>query len=299
MGKRVTIGWGAETLVVPAQYSFLPGTHLVSRPEDFPEAATVLVMDCASADRLGVLRERLEGAEVLVNLDHHVSNTRFGTINLVDERSSSSAEIVLRLLERMGAPIDPDVATCLYTGLVTDTGRFSYSSVTPRTHAAAGRLIEAGVQVEKVGQAVFESLPYGYLKTLGVVLERCELTEDPPLVVSYLSRDDLESTGVSLDETEGIIDVVRAIREADVAAVLKEQDDGTWKISLRSKGATDVGAIAQQLGGGGHTLAAGCSSTLGLRESIDLLRRTLREGDWSRGFGPVARPAATGREKRP
>jgi phosphoesterase RecJ-like protein len=275
-GKTVFVGWGEEAIEVPAQYAFLPGVELVQRPADLPGERTAFAIDCASADRLGCLRERMEKADVLVNLDHHVSNTSFGTVNLVDVDAPSSSELVLRLLERMGAPIDADVATCLYTGLVTDTGRFSYSNVTPRAHATAAWLIERGVRVDAVSQAVYESLPFGYLKTLGLVLERCELYDDVSLVVSHLTQSDL-SGRLSLDETEGLIDDVRKIREADVAAILKELADGHWKVSLRSKGATDVGAIAQRFGGGGHRLAAGYTSELGLQESVTQLRGILAD----------------------
>lgn len=276
MGLDVVVGWGSEVVEVSSPYTFLPAADAVSPPAAFDGVDAFLAVDCASADRLGCLRGRFESLAVAVNVDHHVSNTRFGTVDVVDPDAPSSSELVLRLLERMGAEIDPDVATCLYTGLVTDTGRFGYASATPRAHAAAARLIELGVRVDHVAQAVFESLPYGYLKTLGIVLERCELWSDPPLVVTWLTQADLRVGGVTLDETDGFIDVVRTTRESDVTAILKELESGQWKVSLRSKGASDVGTIATGFGGGGHTLAAGYTSEVALRETIEQIRAALR-----------------------
>jgi phosphoesterase RecJ-like protein len=279
-GIAVQPSWGADDIVVPTQYSFLPGAELIIPPGAVEPADLFLAVDCASADRLGCLLDSFKAAPRRINVDHHLSNTMFGQVNVVDPTAASSAELVLRLIERVGAEIAPDVATCLYAGLVTDTGRFAYSTVTPRTHAVAGYLISKGVVVDEVSRAIFESLPFGYLKTLGVVLQRCDLTEDPALVVSWVSLEDIRAGGVTLDETEGFIDVVRSIREADIAAVLKQLDDGKWKVSLRSKGRTDVGAVAQLFGGGGHQLAAGYTSEEPLEESISALRRILRE----RGF---------------
>lgn len=276
-GVRVVPSW-PEGIEFPAQYAFLPGQDLLVPPEEFEANDVVLAVDCASADRLDELQHKVEAARAIVNVDHHVSNTRFGTVDVVDDRAASSAELVLRLLLKLGAEITPEVATCLYTGLVTDTGRFSYASVRPGTHVVAAYLIEHGVPVDEISQALFEALPYGYLKILGRVLERCRFLDDPPLVVSYLTQADLAEAGVTLDETEEIINVLRSTRGADAAAVLKELEDGDWKGSLRSKGDTDVSLVARHFDGGGHRLAAGFTSTLGLEETIEAIHRILREG---------------------
>lgn len=280
LGTTVAAGWGSEEIEIPVQYGFLPrAEELLVAPDRFPDRPqVVLTVDCATADRLGCLQERILAARTLVNLDHHVSNTRFGTIDVVDPSSASSAELVLRLLLRLGAEISPDVALCLYTGLFTDTGRFSYASVTPRAHATAAYLIERGVEVDAVAQAVYESLPYGYLKLLGRVLGRCRRLEDPPLVVSWQTQDDLAECGIGLDETEDVINVLRSTREADAAAILKELPDGRWKGSLRSKGKTDVGTVAQALEGGGHRLAAGFEVSGDLEETISRIHGILRDG---------------------
>lgn len=276
-GVEVVPTWGTEELEIPGQYDFLPGTETLVRPDDVPDPDIALAIDCASADRLECVQEKVTGARVLVNIDHHVSNTRFGTVDVVDAEAPSSSELVLRLLERMGAEITPEVATCLYVGLFTDTGRFSYANVSPRAHAAAAALIERGVPVERVAQEVYESLPYGYLKLLGRVLERCRLLDDPPLVISHLTQADLSECGIRMDDTEEVINVLRQARGADTTAVLKELEDGNWKGSLRSKGETDVSSVAQSFGGGGHRLAAGFTSTYALEETMRRIHDGLAE----------------------
>ncbi len=265
-------GWDDDPIALPAQYEFLPGGDLLVPASAFRPADVAVALDCASADRLGRLRERFEKAGALVNLDHHVSNTRFGAVNVVDEQASSSAEIVVQLLARMGAEITPDIATCLYTGVVTDAGRFSYRSVTPRTHATAGFLIQRGVQVDEVSQRLYESFPFAYLKILGRVLERARLEQEPDFVVSYMTQEDLREIGVTMDDTDELINTLRATRDCDVTVLFKELEDGSWKGSFRSKGATDVGSIAQQLGGGGHRLAAGFELSMTLEEAISKVR---------------------------
>lgn len=275
-GVPVMASWDADRVEIPQQYDFLPGSQLLVQIGDLEASDVAVAIDCASSERLGRLLERMSAARVLLNIDHHVSNNGFGAINVVDPTASSSAELVLRLLQRMGAEITRDIATCLYAGLVTDTGRFSYASVTPRTHLAAAVLLERGVAVDAVSQALYERVPFGYLRTLGRVLERSRLLDGPPVVMTHLTQGDLRDGDIVMDDTEDLIDVVRSTRETDVAAIFKEMPDGTWKGSLRSKGATDVGVVAQALGGGGHRLAAGFSLTGTLDEVVERVHGELR-----------------------
>ena len=275
-GIRVQASWDGDPVELPAQYAFLPGADLLTPAKQLRPADVGLALDCASADRMGVLRERIEKAGAVINIDHHVSNTKFGALNIVDTTATSTAELVLQLLVRMGADITPDIATCLYTGLVTDSGRFGYEAVTPRTHATAAFLLQRGVDVADLSQKLYESYTFPYLKVLGRALDHAQLLDDPKMVISYLTDADMKEFGVSWDDTDDVIDTVRMIREADVACLLKERENGKWKGSLRSKGATDVGKVAQQLGGGGHRLAAGFDSELGLEDTISAVKRELK-----------------------
>lgn len=276
-GIALQAGWDEAPIALPAQYDFLPGAHLLTGADAFRPADVAVAVDCASADRLGRLRDRMEKADSLINVDHHVSNTRFGAVNVVDEDAASSAEIVVQLLSRLGAEITKDIATCLYVGLVTDTGQFAYRSVSPRTHAVAGFLLQRGVEVDAISQRLYESYPFAFLKVVGRVLERATLERDPSLVLSHLTQKDLADASATMDDTDDVIDVLRSTRDADVTLLFKELDDGTWKGSLRSKGATDVGAVAQALGGGGHRLAAGFELAMPLTEAVETVRAALRD----------------------
>jgi phosphoesterase RecJ-like protein len=272
-GKVVQATWDGDGARLPAQFDFLPGAEVLTPPNQFRPPDVALVLDCASADRMGNLRPRVEKSGAVINVDHHVSNTKFAALNVIDTASASTAELVLQLLVRMGAEITAEIATSLYTGLVTDTGRFGYENVAARTHAAAAFLLQRGVDVPAVSQRVYESFSFPYLKILGRALDHARL--EPEFVVSYLTHADMEECGVSWDDTDDVINSVRSIRDRDVALLLKQREDGKWKGSLRSKGATDVAAVAQRFGGGGHELAAGFDSELGLEETIEAVRREL------------------------
>ncbi len=274
-GVQVTPTWDGDPVELPTQYDFLPGADLLVQTNDFRPPEVAVAVDCATDERLGRLKDRMKKAKALVNIDHHVSNTKFGAVKVIDPTSASSAELVLQLLAKMGAEITPEIATCLYVGLLTDTGQFGYASVTPRTHAYAAFLIQRGVDVADVSQKLFESYRFTYLKLLGRVLDRATLESDPVFVLSYLTKKDREEIGVTMDDTDDVIDTLRAVRDADVTVFLKERDDGKWKGSFRSKGGTNVGAVAQELGGGGHDLAAGFELDVPFDEAVETVRKAL------------------------
>ena len=276
LGKKTHATWGTRGLTVPYSYTFLPGIGSVVDPDDLPDVDTVLALDCGAADRLGELEKYAKGAANLINVDHHPGNENFGTHNLVVTTASSTAEIVARLLQDLGVDIDQSIATCLYTGIVTDTGRFQYSNSSPDTLRLAADLLEFGVDAQAVAHEVFESSPFNFLKLTGRVLDRAVLIEEESFVYSWFTRADLAETGVSIDETEKLIDLVRQTRAATVAALFKENEDGRFRVSLRSKGPASVGHVARALGGGGHELAAGFTTETVERGVADI-RRLLDE----------------------
>jgi bifunctional oligoribonuclease and PAP phosphatase NrnA len=275
LGKKSYPTWGTSPLVVPFSYTFLPGSETFVDPGEVPAAATFLALDCGAADRLGVLEERAKAQDVLINVDHHAGNDLFGHLNVVVVEASSTAELMMRLLQDMEVDIDADIATCLYTGIVTDSGRFQYASTAPETLRLAADLITKGVSPVQVAQEVFESSPFNYLKLLGRVLARAVLNEEVRFVYSWLTQEDLAATGVAMDETEKLIDAIRSTRSAEVAAMFKEQSDGTYRVSLRSKGPVSVGAIARANGGGGHELAAGFTAP-SVEEGVRIVTGALR-----------------------
>jgi phosphoesterase RecJ-like protein len=277
LGKRTHATWGTDGLTIPANYAFLPAVDTIVDPREVPEVDTVIAVDCGAADRLGELEKYAANARWLINIDHHPGNENFGTHNLVVTTASSTAELVAALLEDLGIEIDRDIATALYTGVVTDTGRFQYSNSSPDTLRLAADLLERGIDAPAVAHEVFESSPFSFLKLTGRVLDRAVLIPEESLVYSWFRRADLADTGVPFDETEKLIDLVRQTRDASVAAMFKETPDGDFRVSLRSKGPASVGAVARALGGGGHELAAGFTAKT-VEQGVADIRRLLREG---------------------
>ena len=273
-GKAAVVSFGTP-FVVPPSLEFLDNEPLV-RPSAFPaEPAVMVVFDVGSFDRLVELGSSAKRAGTLIVVDHHVTNEGFGDIQLIDGSVAASGQLAVYLLEELGWPIDERVATCLLTAIVTDTGRFQYSSTSPETLRVAARLVEAGARPELIGQQVYESVPFAYLKAASLVLGRAVLEEDLGLVWSWIGHQDLAASGARYEDMDGLIDDIRIAREAGVAALLKQVDKG-WKVSLRSRGDVDVGSIAVAGGGGGHHNASGFTSTSALEEVIESIRAQLR-----------------------
>lgn len=279
-GTTVTCTWGDERWSVPSSYLWLPDIGTVVPPSAVAGAPSVLVvLDTGSRDRLGVLGDVADRAGALVVIDHHAHNSGLDGIHLVDDTAAATAVVVEELVRRMGAGLDADAATLLYVGLVTDTGSFQHSVTTQAVHAVAGRLLAAGAQPEVVAQRLWGSRSFGFVQVLGAALSRVALEPDAVggrgLVWTWTTAGDLASAGVEMDEIEAVIDIVRAAREADVAAVFKQDVDGTFRVSTRSRGGTDVGAACAVLGGGGHRLAAGFTSHDDVATTIEALRSAL------------------------
>lgn len=255
-GKKAYVSFG-EPHVLAEVFEFLPTEGILVKPAELPAAPEVMVaFDTAAPDRLGSLLPVAEKAGTLIVADHHATNDGFGDVTIVDPAVAASAELAHRLIVAAGWEVDADVALCLYVGLVTDSGRFMYSSTTPGTMRLAADLLERGVRPELVGQELYEKVPFGYLALAARVLDRAVLDEEHSLVWSVVLQEDLKETGLRYDDTDPLIDDLRVAREAGVALLLKELDGG-FKGSLRSRGEADVGAVAAALGGGGHHNAAG------------------------------------------
>jgi bifunctional oligoribonuclease and PAP phosphatase NrnA len=276
-GVDVVCSFGNEPLELPRWAHLLPGSESVVAPHAFPRAPDVMVtLDCASFDRLGALTGAASRARQLVWIDHHVSNDGLGTIPLIDPAASSTAEMVFRLTQRIGGPLPDGAAVCLYAGLVTDTGRFQYRATTPEVLRVAARLREHPFDHAELVQALYEDNGFAYVRLLGAALQRAELDPASDLVWTYLTQADMADANVRPAEADDLIDVLRTAREADVAAVVKQQRDGRFKVSMRSRGAHDVAAVAAAFGGGGHRLAAGYTSRHGLAETVERMSEALR-----------------------
>ncbi len=264
----------------PPEYEFLPGLEGVLRG-DFPALegnTTAYILDCASTGRLS--KSGLECAGACINIDHHQDNTRFGSHNHIDPEAASTTELLYRIIKIGGLPLDAEIATALYVGLVTDTGRFQYANTSPAAHRMAAELQEAGVDVNAVYRRLYENVPLPKVLLRARALGRLELRLGGALAVSWLLSQDFKDVGADESYGEGIIDGLRAIRGVKIAALIREQsNNGTvvLKGSLRSTdGSVNVANIAHLFGGGGHVLAAGFSADSGIPELLDRLEQEVK-----------------------
>ncbi|WP_327584543.1 DHH family phosphoesterase [Nonomuraea sp. NBC_00507] len=274
MGKRVAASFGDRPFEVPRLLRFLPGQEMLVPPEEFPAAPELVIsFDSSTFERLGPLSDNTARAREVIVVDHHPSNAGFGTLALIDAKAAATAMLAEQLIYRLGGRLDRDIATCLYAGLVTDTGSFRHSSTTPAVHQMAARLVATGLRTDEIARELWDRSPFGYLKVLSAALDRVML--EGGLVWTYVTRVDRAAYGLPYAELEGIIDIVRRTDEAEVAVVLKEDDQGAWQVSTRSKGTADVAAACAALGGGGHHNAAGYTSHATVEETMAAFKREL------------------------
>ena len=274
-GKPSVASW-SEPFAVAPHYQYLPGLDHTTKPADFPDAPAVMVtFDCGSLNRLGDLADPARAAGELIVLDHHASNDRYGSINVIDCDAAATAVIVRQLAHRLGWALTRDAAMCLYTGLVTDTGRFQYSNTTPEVFSLAEELAAFDLPIESMTRQLFEEHRFAYLQLVGACLLRAELDRDLGFVGTWVTNFDLDGFEVDISETEGLIDLVRRTAEADVACVCKETADGI-RVSLRSVSSVDVSVIARAFGGGGHRFAAGFTAPYPVVDVLAAVKDELR-----------------------
>jgi phosphoesterase RecJ-like protein len=265
---------------LPREYAFMPLDGLVREPPADADERVLVALDCANESRIGPEATVLDQAPLVLDIDHHHDNSRFGDVNLVVGDASSTGEVLRDVFSELGVELTPEIAEALYIAVVTDTGRFQYSNTTPKALRLAADLVEAGADVHEVFQSVYESVEFAKLKLLGRALERAQVLEGGRLVVSYLLRSDFSDLNVAEAYSEGIIDYLRAVEGAEMAALIREpprRDGPPRRISLRSSNdELDVSAIARLSGGGGHRQAAGFSSDASVEEITDFIHREFR-----------------------
>src|SRR5215213_6444319 len=266
---------------LPQEYGFMPLGELSRElPGDAGDRVLVAV-DCANESRLGPDPEILHEAPYTIDIDHHHDNTRFGDANLIVHDASSTGEVLRDVFRELGVELTPELAEPLYVALVTDTGRFQYSNTTPKALRLAAELVEAGADVHKVFQDVYENVQFAKLKLLSRALERAAVYAGGGLVVSHLRRNDFAEVGAVEPYSEGIIDYLRAVEGAEMAALIREpprSGSPARRVSLRaSHDELDVSAIARKSGGGGHPQAAGFSSDASIEEITEFLVQAFTE----------------------
>jgi phosphoesterase RecJ-like protein len=274
LGKDSVMFMAAKEFPLPIEYRFLPLEEVFHEPPADMADRTIVFLDCGNIDRMPV-DFLSQGDNFRINVDHHHDNTCFGDVNLVQTGACSTAEIVYELALALGAEITPEIASALYVGLITDTGKFMYENTNAHTHRIAAELIDAGVRVDETYRRLYEHVPLEKLRLLSRALEGIERYCEERLVVSYITAADYEASGGGEEMTEGIIDHLRSIEGSRVAALIRDRGDrgrAARKVSLRSSGGEiDVSAMARAHGGGGHKRAAGFSTDLELDDLVSFL----------------------------
>ena len=254
-GKKV-VCWNQDPM--PKKLAFLDTEKLFSEPRIKNGFDCVVATDCASFERLGTLGEFIKNRRIFINIDHHQSNTRYGDINWIVARAPSTGELIYRLLACANWAITPEIADCLFTAVSTDTGSFQYPSTRPATYYVGGKLVERGADLAKVCNEVYQSYPLSRVRLMQHMFNKFRLAHDNRTAYFWLKKRDYTRTGAGPDDSEGLIDHIRAIEPVVVAIVFEEVEPDLTRISLRSKSDNvDVNEIAKQFGGGGHKADAG------------------------------------------
>ena len=280
-GYRVIVSW-PHPFTLPHKFRFLPGMRMLAGPRDIPADGILFTVDCANLDRLEVFKPAISSADAVINIDHHPDNSRFGNVNIVNPSAAATAEILYLAASELGLKICLEAAVCLYTGIVTDTGKFQFANTTATTLMVASEMVSMGVDISEIYGNIYQSDSLAYIKLAGKILEGAVFDEDMGLIYVCVTLGELERSGVNMEETEDLIDSLRALRGHNVAAVFKETRDGRIRVSLRSRDNLDIGSVARRLGGGGHMVAAGYTSKArNMEDAVVELREELIAGERS------------------
>ena len=248
----------------PAPMMVFPGVsriEVAGRIDDPGDA--VIVMECGDLTRTGV-----DGFErgFVINIDHHLGNSNYGALNWFDGTAAACGEMVFELIAELGVPLTPEIATHIYVAILTDTGSFHYSSISPRTFDICRQCVEAGIDPPAIAGAIFDSNSLGRLKLFGAVLSKMELDATGRVATVYVDQKLAQECGGTYEDTEGIVNLPLSVKEIEAVAFFKEAGPDDWRVSMRSKDDVDVNAIAKEFGGGGHKNASGCSARGSFRD---------------------------------
>lgn len=262
---------------IPRNLRFLPGVDRIQNtlPEPLPQ--TLLFVDCSDLQRVSFKPEKIPVGTMILNLDHHISNQNFGSVNWVDAEASASGEVGYALIQELQIELTPEIATNLYTAILTDTGSFQYSSTTSKTHRIAAELLECGISLSKIHNQVFDQRPLAKVELLRRALNQLQLYADGKCAIMSLRMKDFEESGAEESLSEGLVDHARSIQGVEVAALLKEIDSNKVRVGLRSNLWFNVNETAARFGGGGHKRAAGCTLETSLEEAEQLLVKAIEE----------------------
>jgi len=277
LGKKITM---YNQSPIPAVYRFLPSVNrIISRTAIKEEWDTAVILDCGNIERIGQLASQIHAIPTIINIDHHVTNTGFGNFQDIDTSACSTAEIVYRIIKKMGVAITKDIATSIYTGILTDTGSFRFSNTNKASFSICDEMVEKGVKPYDVAKHVYGTYSLGRMKLLNLALDSIEIVKNGKLSFMTLTRSMFKETGTQSEDIDGMINYAKRIEDVRIAVLIQENqvqenqdetingaDPGMFHVSLRSDGSVDVADLASCFGGGGHQQAAGFSSDMALAD---------------------------------
>lgn len=286
IGSQIALGLALESLgktvrfvnrdPAPHPYRHFPAVNRIETMAAFDgRADAVIVMECSSLDRAEVT-----GFDTLfvINIDHHAGNAMYGAENWFDGSAAAVAEMAAAVIDALGVPWTPEIATHLYLGIATDTGSFRHANITARTFDLCRRIADAGVEPAALAREIFDSFSIGRVRLMGEMLHAMELHSHNRLAVLYFDDALLERCGATVDDTDGLVNIPLGAKDVVAVVLIKAQADGSFRVSLRSKGDVNVRDVAQRWGGGGHKNASGCTLTgRGLEAAKDSLVRAVGE----------------------
>jgi len=271
LGKDVAIYNQDKT---PDNFRFLPGSDMILNTLPLPDSFEVaFILDCSELDRVGDEAPRIGAIKTLVNIDHHVSNGGFCEVRMIDPAASSTGELVFRLLTAMKANITAEMATNLYTAIITDTGDFHYGNTGKDTFITAGHLVESGADPQWISENIYENFPIGKIRLFARAMQTLSFDCQDRVGSLVIFLKDFEETGALWEHSEGLVNLPRSIEGVEISILYTELPDRSFKISLRSKGKTNVERVARAFGGGGHVNASGCR----IEGNIDTVKKRLLE----------------------
>ena len=256
---------------IPDLYRFLPNINLAKNPDDkslYQNYDLAITVDCAAQERFCEALDLFRSAKITVNIDHHISNPRFAKINFIDPAAAASGQIIYNLARMLEIEITKDIATCLYTSILTDTGGFKFENTRPETFYICAELVNAGANPVHIYQQCYESKSMAMVRLHARAIDKAIFIDNDSIAYTLISRKLLESLNSSDDHVDGISESLRQINTVEIALVFKETQKGMTKVSFRSK-KTDICEIARHFGGGGHKLAAGCTIEKSPEDSVN------------------------------
>lgn len=260
---------------IPAYLAFLDKEYCTFDCNVIDKPDICISVDCSDIDRFVKRKKKFLEGKLSICIDHHTTNNFFADLNYIDQHASATGEIIFKLIKLMDVEIDVEMAEALYTAITTDTGNFQYTNTTKNTHLIAAKLFDIGIDLERVSVELYQNIRHEKLKITKLVLNTIEMLCNGKANIAYVTKNMLETSGATMDETEGIIETLRNISGVEISAFLKESDENEIKVGFRAKTYGDVAAIAMSFGGGGHKKAAGCTLNTSMDTAIKLVSKAM------------------------